>query len=136
MSDTSRTGDDRLRSILRCPKDGYSLTPVTVGSATVDHCDHCGAVWLDAGELALLQKHPDWVSGVDTGGERGARPVMAPHGRVCPRDGTSLAESRDHRQKHIRVDKCPTCLGLLLDAGELTDLTSFTLKERLRAIVG
>ncbi len=135
MSQTSRTGDARIRDLLRCPKDGYTLTSVKVGSATVDHCDHCGAVWLDAGELGLLLRHPEWADGVDTGGERGARPAMAPQGRVCPRDATVLVESTDHKQKHVRIDKCPTCLGVLLDAGELKDLSTFSIKERLRSFI-
>lgn len=111
------------------------MTAVPIGRATVDHCDHCGALWLDAGELPLLLSNKDWADAVDTGGERAPRPTIAPQGRLCPRDGVKLVESHDHNQKHVRIDKCPTCLGVLLDAGELTDLSKFTIAERLRALI-
>ena len=134
MSQTNRV-TDAARSKLLCPKDGYPMSPERVGNATVDHCDHCGAIWLDAGELTALLKQREWAEAVDRGGERGARPVIAPGGRLCPRDGAPLAESTDAKQPHIRTDKCPTCLGILLDAGELKDLSKFTIKERLRALL-
>ncbi|MBC7773363.1 MAG: zf-TFIIB domain-containing protein [Pyrinomonadaceae bacterium] len=105
------------------------------GGATVDHCDHCGAIWLDAGELAVLVKNPDLVEQADYGGVRAPGPIAAIDGRLCPRDSTELTEVPDTRQKHVRVDKCRTCLGVLLDAGELADLGSYTIKERLQSLV-
>lgn len=105
------------------------------GGATIDHCDHCGAIWLDAGELAVLMKSPGLIEQADYGGERAPRPSAAIDGRLCPRDTTKLREVPDARQRHIRLDKCPTCLGVLLDQGELVDLGSYTIKERLRGLV-
>jgi len=112
------------------------MVKVKVGSAEVDHCDTCGAIWLDAGELRSLLANREWVETIDYGGERAPDPVILADAKVCPRDLTPLKESSDSKQAHVRTDKCPTCLGVLLDAGELKDLESFTVKERLRALIG
>lgn len=134
MSQTNRV-TDAARSKLLCPKDGYPMSPERVGNA-VDHCDHCGAIWLDAGELTALPAKANgapkpWTVAASRAPDRLSPPRRTP----CPRDVARLAESTDAKQPHIRTDKCPTCLGILLDAGELKDLSKFTIKERLRALL-
>jgi hypothetical protein len=42
---------EHLLHYMKCPKDGYDLSPVDQHGIEVDVCSHCGGVWLDAGEL-------------------------------------------------------------------------------------
>ena len=43
----------------RCPVDDFTLKPMEYEDVAVDICLHCGGVWLDAGELEILQKTQD-----------------------------------------------------------------------------
>jgi len=45
----------------------------------------------------------------------------APAEPVCPRDGTTLVAADHHG---VTVDRCPSCQGLWLDAGELEKIAS------------
>ena len=38
---------------------------------------------------------------------------------TCPRDGTQLVETES---EHVKIDSCPKCKGVWLDAGELEQL--------------
>jgi hypothetical protein len=38
---------------------------------------------------------------------------------ICPRDGSQLVETES---ENVRIDSCPTCKGVWLDAGELEQL--------------
>lgn len=109
-----------------------------IGGVTIDRCEACHALWLDAKELeriltikgserSLDAKDTD---GADTVRKRGTPTRRGK--RACPRDGAALAEMEFPTQSHIMIDKCPTCGGMLLDAGELRDIKSFTLLERVR----
>ena len=107
----------------------------------VDQCAHCGGIWLDGGELEDLLGLPggarDLITRLDSGAydDHGAMVNSFGVGElVCPRDGTQLSAVNDDQQKHIEYELCPTCGGMYFDAGELSDLSEFTLVERLRAI--
>ena len=54
---------------------------------------------------------------------------------LCPRDQSALVTVPDSRQSHVEIDVCRQCGGVLLDAGELKDLSEFTLSERLKAFL-
>lgn len=48
----------------------------------------------------------------------------------CPRDGTELVETES---ENVKVDTCPKCKGVWLDAGELEQLR---LVNRQRGVTG
>lgn len=106
---------------------------VTGGGFCVDRCPDCGGIWLDATELqkVIALKGSINIDKLDagklvTGGNTGTRTM-----RQCPRDGSALAPTQAPTQHHVILDKCPACLGLYLDAGELKDLAEVTLAERI-----
>ena len=124
-------------SRLACPKDQGIMRRVDAGGVNVEQCQCCGGLWLDCGELERLAKEKPVADKVDTG-----RPLTpkayalgAPGTRVCPRDGAILATMKHPQQTHVAIDRCPTCLGIFLDAGELKDLATFSLGERLRSLL-
>lgn len=53
--DTERTALERKAHYMKCPKDGADLKEEMHGQAKVDICPECGGMWLDAGEVALMQ---------------------------------------------------------------------------------
>lgn len=54
--DSARLAAERKSHFMKCPKCGANLTTVDRDHVSVDACPECGGVWLDAGELELLQK--------------------------------------------------------------------------------
>lgn len=104
----------------------------TQGGVMIDRCAHCGALWLDKGELEKLIAMKA-AKATDIGpftSDRAIRPLGA---LQCPRDQSILTEVADEHQKHVLVMLCTDCGGKLLDAGELIDLQEFSFVERLRA---
>ncbi len=120
---------------LRCPKDAMLMEKVKVGSITIDRCAGCAAMWFDAKELAVVMKSKTVVKALDHSPEDIAR-AHAVGAIVCPRDKTPLRKHYDPNQPHVETLVCPTCAGVLLDSGELKDLSEFTLRERLSSLLG
>ncbi len=111
------------------------MEKVKVGSVTIDRCAGCAAMWFDAKELAVVMKSKTVVKALDHSPEDIAR-AHAVGAIVCPRDKTPLRKHYDPNQPHIETLVCPTCAGVLLDSGELKDLSEFTLRERLSSLLG
>ncbi len=123
MHESHRHESENSDPRLRCPKDGTLMEKQALGSdggVTIDRCARCGALWLDAHEMEQI---------LAMGAAR--RVDLAP--LRCPRDQSLLVEVADKQQKHVLIMLCTDCGGKLLDAGELTDLSEFTMAERLRA---
>jgi ribosomal protein L37AE/L43A len=48
---------------IHCPKCDGTLHEITFENVSIDRCDKCGGVWLDAGELETLTKREGgWLS--------------------------------------------------------------------------
>ncbi len=41
---------------MRCPKCGQELKEIAYEKVMIDRCESCGGLWLDSGELEILQK--------------------------------------------------------------------------------
>lgn len=111
------------------------MEKLPISNFTLDRCTACRAIWLDSNELqrvlAFGQKEAD---AIDSKGARGVkRDIHASAETLCPRDGSRLVDMVHHTQSHVNLLSCTVCGGILLDAGELTDLTHLTLAERLRS---
>jgi len=131
---------------LRCPKDATIMEKIEVGTIIVDRCGKCGAMWFDALELKKVlalneaskavgrdAKHAP-VGSIDPEEKRIHTTGRTPAGMVCPRDRSMLINIVDQQQPHIQEKSCTVCGGVLLDAGELQNLSEFTLKEKLKGL--
>lgn len=118
---------------IKCPKCGADMARHTHGSLTIDRCQTCSGLWLDALELQRLLERPQTPRAVDTGAPRTGSPP-SPRRLQCPRDKSPLIAMSDPMQRHVRYEQCSVCGGLFLDAGELRDLSELTLRERIRTI--
>jgi len=122
---------------IACPKDGTTMDAIDIEGITIDRCTTCNGMWFDLGELReiLENKELDTKSLVKDDQARDHVQVRNRATVCCPRDGFAMMEVRDSTQQHIAYELCMMCGGIFLDAGELKDLTKFTLIERLRAAV-
>ena len=53
--DAERERQQRAASSPKCPKCGGKLSEREIGAVQIDECDNCGGIWLDKGELELIQ---------------------------------------------------------------------------------
>jgi uncharacterized protein len=53
--DAARLQSDRKAHLMKCPKCGGDLKEVEHHHVKVDQCVDCKGVWLDAGEIELLE---------------------------------------------------------------------------------
>lgn len=109
------------------------MAKIAVGEINIDRCTSCGGLWLDALEKEKLLATRGAAQAVDTV----PAPAIPPHPSglmLCPRDRSMLIRLVDQRQPHVRFESCTVCGGTFLDAGELKDLSEFTLAERLKAM--
>ncbi|MCC6285697.1 MAG: zf-TFIIB domain-containing protein [Phycisphaerales bacterium] len=123
---------------VQCPKCHIEMVRLDAQGTFIDRCDKCGGVWLDAGELAILLKFSgdkkELVSLIDVGAATETHTRHAVGTVLCPRDHSPMATVADKKQHHIEFEMCMTCCGVFFDAGELADLSDFTLRERLKAM--
>jgi len=54
--DKERNQTERKAHYMKCPKCGADLKEETHDHAKVDKCPECHGMWLDAGELELMQQ--------------------------------------------------------------------------------
>ena len=106
---------------MNCPTCGNAMITLELAEVEIDHCVHCGGIWLDAGELEVLLGDPG-KAGRLLGSFRevpaGSEPV-----RKCPICDKKMAKVLvGSAQPPLRVDKCRRSDGLWFDHGELADI--------------
>jgi Zn-finger nucleic acid-binding protein len=98
---------------VRCPKcDDAALLPLDLGEILLDRCESCGGIWFDHGELeavvgltAAARQEP--IEPEPAGGGSGP----------CPRCTVEMrpVSAGEDPDRPVRVDRCPSCMGLWLD---------------------
>lgn len=53
--DAERARAERRSHFMKCPKCGANLTEVDFHHMKVDKCAECGGLWLDKGEMEMLE---------------------------------------------------------------------------------
>ncbi|MCC6680657.1 MAG: zf-TFIIB domain-containing protein [Phycisphaeraceae bacterium] len=99
----------------KCPACGRWLDERKLRNSeqTAYLCPRCQGCWFDGGDLE---------SALSVASRGLAAPKDAPEGdRPCPRDGT-LMRQFDYPQTLARIDMCPRCRGIWLDARELQEI--------------
>jgi Zn-finger nucleic acid-binding protein len=105
---------------LDCGTEMMNHTVVTeTDSISYDICEQCGALWADAGVLDKLAYQVDG-SPEFSSQERDPSASQPQGARPCPRCGSvNLAKVRFLGASSILLDRCPSCGGFWLGAGEL-----------------
>jgi Zn-finger nucleic acid-binding protein len=120
---------------IKCPRDGRSMERVSVGGVEVDRCGGCGAMWFDALELDRVLAIKGGAKTLDLKNAGGTAMQIHEGRPQCPVDHSTLIDMSDLKQPHVRTDACTVCGGVLLDAGELSDLAEFSLGERWKLVM-
>ena len=125
-------------SPLKCPKCSKDMTSQTVGDVTLERCTGCTGLWMKASAMERLMARKDLVRAIDTGSAATGEWTDSVENTVliCPNDRSRLIRMVNHKQPHVQYESCKTCGGVFLDAGELRDLATQGLMERLRALFG
>jgi Zn-finger nucleic acid-binding protein len=130
---------------MKCPRDGTGLTSLNYeDSIYVDACPACNGVWLERGELEMveevierdyseeLSRIPDYVGRAYEEARQKERRQVA-----CPKCGGPM-ESREYAYcSQVVVDQCTRCGGVWLDRGELEAIEVFferSKKERKKLV--
>ena len=61
---------ERELHAMKCPKCGMQLEEITFAEVRVDRCSSCEGIWLDKGELELIQQKEGGFMGKLLGGFR------------------------------------------------------------------
>jgi Zn-finger nucleic acid-binding protein len=118
-----------METLMDCPRCLDTLLPRYAGDVEVDVCQGCGGWWLDRGELEKLIARSHRMGGADAdapgvGARESPRPTYAPTQMSCPRDSAELRELGVAGRLAITVDRCISCGGFWLDAGELDKIVA------------
>lgn len=111
---------------MQCPTCSTTLTTIDYEGIKIETCPGCEGQWLDAGELGHIARAREVRFDEE---ERRAiaaackiTPVVLEHhdrDLACPRCGGRTDAINYGGDSGIIIDKCPACVGIWLDAGEL-----------------
>jgi uncharacterized protein len=121
---------------MQCLLDNTAMRTLAIGHHTVDVCDACGGVWLDAAEIKSIT---DSFLGL-TGAYRESIDALASHTATptsihagshrsplssCPHDNKPLTRSTYGYSSGVEIARCAICGGMWLDAGELIRIAEY-----------
>ncbi len=118
---------------MKCPRDGTELAPENYeGDVEVDVCPRCGGMFLDDGELEVIQKTVERdhsallnepLDSVKAGMAAASNEALGPV--ACPKCGVEMTGRRYGLGSQVQIDVCAEGCGLWLDSGELEALEAF-----------
>ena len=100
----------------------------------IDRCVICKGIWFDAGEIELMRDKAA-AAVIDTGDASVGKQSNTIDRYQCPRCNGSMVRVVDPEQRHIWYETCNSCNGSYLDAGELLDLSKFTIADIFKGFV-
>jgi Zn-finger nucleic acid-binding protein len=106
---------------MNCPACKSAMITLELADVEVDHCVHCGGIWLDTGELEVLMDDPLKAKHLLDSFREVAAAVEQP--RKCPICERKMAKILVGRSPPpLLIDKCRQMDGLWFDKGELQDI--------------
>ncbi len=106
---------------MKCPKcKQVDLTSQVINEIEVDQCPTCRGIWFDEQELPRMLTHASQdIKPLTKGKERTDLDKVTGQ---CPVDDSDLMRVFSQMDRSVVVDRCPKCLGIWLDGGELKRL--------------
>jgi len=104
-----------------CPRCDRPLQTVVRFGTRIDNCAHCGGVWLDGGELAvMLTQSIDELRKLDEDLNRTARSAQKSSSEtlLCPICNVPMEMKPFGSSRGVNLDTCDHCRGVWTDAGE------------------
>jgi uncharacterized protein len=121
---------------MQCPKCNSAMERIEFGTdIEVMRCTGCQGLYCERPMLARMRD--EWLA--ETVLDTGSVAVGARNNEIqdipCPGCRTIMVRIEDDEQSHIVLDACPSCEGVFLDAGELTDMKTVTLMDKVRKLL-
>ena len=105
-----------------CPKCEGKLVEKTYGRVRVDRCVDCEGIWFDANEVRALVAHATrQKDDVPQTAAKGKSVLDDATGR-CPHCVDTLDRVESLAVAGLHYDRCRTCRGAWLDAGEIDQI--------------
>jgi Zn-finger nucleic acid-binding protein len=106
---------------MNCPTCGSAMVTLELAEIEIDHCVHCGGIWLDTGELELLMDDPRKAKHLLDSFQEA--PATSEPSRRCPICGKKMAKIRvGSSSPPLLIDRCRRTDGLWFDKSELQDI--------------
>ena len=104
---------------MKCPACDSFLVHDEASEFGFWRCPKCGGLWMPFGVLEELISHEEglWEEAEEV--RKVKEETVGEGKRICPEDGAVLRAIPYREDAKVRVDECPTCSGIWLDAGEL-----------------
>ncbi len=118
---------------MQCPKCTTEMNELAGLAFAAHRCNGCGGVWLGDADIDVRQ-HAPAIDQIDTTPPDRDSQMNERRDINCPACNTRLLKMLDRNQLNIEYELCPDCRGAFYDAGELKDLSEFTLRERLAGL--
>ena len=104
-----------------CPACENAMVTLELADVEIDHCVHCGGIWLDAGELDLLMNDPAKSKQLlDSFRESPGEKEQARKCPICSKKMAKIVVGQS--RPPLLIDKCRRGDGLWFDRGELEDI--------------
>jgi uncharacterized protein len=124
---------------MKCPRTGANMKEMEINKIKVDISEGCGGVWFDNLEFEKFDeahesagdKLVDLMASFSKGAFDLSKRINCPR---CP--DTVLMRHFESPLKKIQIDKCPSCGGIWLDAGELASFRKLFPSEKDRKKAG
>jgi len=106
---------------MNCPTCGNAMVTLELADIEIDHCVHCGGIWLDTGELEILLDDPQKARHLlDSFREAPTASELARRCPICEKKMTKIAVGSS--QPPLLIDRCRRTDGIWLDKSEFQDL--------------
>ena len=104
-----------------CPACKNAMITLELADVEIDHCVHCGGIWLDAGELELLMDAREKAERL-LGSFREDKTAVE-QSRKCPICDKKMAKVIvGPSEPVLRIDQCRRGHGLWFDRDELKEV--------------
>lgn len=124
---------------MKCPRTGANMKEVEIQKVKVDISEGCGGVWFDNLEFEKFDEMHESAGDelIDLLAPFSKTPVDLSKRISCPRcPDTVLMRHFESPLRKIQIDKCPSCGGIWLDAGELASFRKLFPDEEDRKKAG
>jgi len=109
---------------MKCPACDNTLTALKAGTITIDVCEGgCGGMWFDNFELKKINDPTEIDATALLRFDRDdLRLIDYEKRRRCPKCDVIMMRHFFSERREVEVDECPSCGGVWLDPGELTQI--------------
>jgi Zn-finger nucleic acid-binding protein len=108
---------------MNCPACENAMVTLELADIEIDHCAHCGGIWLDKGELEFLMDSPQKARRLLDSFQEA--PTASESPRRCPICEKKMTKIMVGTSKPpLLIDRCRRTDGIWLDKSELQEVLS------------